>query len=259
MLSVKAIRRTLAGAGALTLAMAAIPGAVQAQTANDYNRAAAAMQLCASPAGASIPQCAQLNQQLGVAAGGNAGANASAGAAAAGALLNGLANRGGGGGGLAGLLGAVAGQAAQAAAPAAPAVGSGDYYNQAAGATYNAAAGYQACVAANPTNWQSCLAQMQGGAAVAAAAPAVPGAVAVAPGLNLSGAALTGYQRCLENNAAEKCAQAYGAYSVQPGAPAAAPAQAQGAGNAIANAAAAAQTARQLAPTVRALGSLLGR
>ena len=142
MLSVKAIRRTLAGAGALTFAVAGIPGAVQAQTANDYNRAAAAMQLCSSPAGAGIPQCAQLNQQLGGAVGGNAGANASAGAAAAGALLNGLATRGGGGGGgLAGLLGAVAGQAAQANAPAAPAVGSGDYYNQAAGATYNAAAG----------------------------------------------------------------------------------------------------------------------
>jgi hypothetical protein len=251
MLSVKAICRTLAGAGALTFAVGAMPGAVQAQTAADYNRAAAAMQLCASPMGAGIAECAQLKNQLG--AGAAAGANAGAGAAAAGALLNGLANRGGGGGGLAGILGAVAGQAAQAAAPAAPAVGSGDYYNQAAGATYNAAAGYQACVAANPTNWQSCLAQMNGGAAPAA----VPGAVAVAPGLNLSGAALTGYQRCLENNPAEKCAQAYGAYSAPATAAAAGPAQ--GAGNAIANAASAAQTAKQLAPTIKALGSLLGR
>lgn len=253
MLSVKAICRTVAGAGALSFAMGMASGA-SAQTAQQYNQAAAAIQLCSSPAAASIPQCAQLKQQLGLGGGANAQANANAGAAAAGALLNGLANRGGGGGGLAGLLGAVAGQAAQAAAPAAPPVGSGDYYNQAAGATYNAAAGYQACVAANPTNWQSCLAQMNGGAAVAAAP--VPGAVAVAPGLNLSGAALTGYQRCLENNAAEKCAQAYGAYAAPAGA---APAPAAGAANGIANAAAAAQTAKQLAPTIKALGSLLGR
>jgi hypothetical protein len=249
MLSVKAICRTLAGAGALTLAVAAMPGAVQAQTAADYNRAAAAMQLCASPMGAGIAECAQLKQQLGV--GGAAGGSGNAGAQAAGALLNGLANRGGGGGGLAGILGAVAGQAAQAAVPAAPAVGSGDYYNQAAGATYNAAAGYQACVAANPTNWQSCLAQMNGGAPAAA-----PGAVAVAPGLNLTGAALTGYQRCLENNPADKCAQAYGAYSTQATATAA---PAQGAGNAVASAVSAAQTAKQLAPTIKVLGSLLGR
>ena len=92
MLSVKAIRRTLAGAGALTLAVAAMPAAVQAQTAADVNRAAAAMQICASPMGAGIAECAQLKQQLGVAAGGNGGANAGAGAAAA--LLNGLTNRG---------------------------------------------------------------------------------------------------------------------------------------------------------------------
>lgn len=249
MLSVKAIRRTLLGAGALTFAASAMPGVVQAQTAADINRASAAMQICASPMGAGVPECAQLKQQLGVGSGG--GANA--GASAAGALLNGLANRGGGGGGLAGILGAVAGQAAQAAAPAGPAAGGGDYYNQAAGATYNAAAGYQACVAANPTNWQSCMAQMNGGAPAA-----VPGAVAVAPGLNLSGAALTGYQRCLENNPADKCAQAYGAYSA-PATAAGAAAPAQGAGNAIATAASAAQTAKQLAPTLKALGSLLGR
>jgi hypothetical protein len=253
MLSVKAIRRTLAGAGALTLAVTAMPSLVQAQTAADINRASAAMQICASPMGAGIPECAQLKQQLGV-GGGNAGANAGGGAAAAGALLNGLANRGGGGGGgLAGLLGAMAGQAAQAAAPAAPPAGSADYYNQAAGATYNAAAGYQACVAANPTNWQSCVAQMNGGGAPAA----VPGAVAVAPGLNLTGAALAGYQRCLQANPADKCAQAYGAYNT-PATAAAAPAQG-GAGNTVANAASAVQTAKQLAPTIKALGSFLGR
>lgn len=204
-------------AGALgVLTLAPVSGA-QAQTAAQYNQAAQAIQLCASPLAASIPQCAQLNGQLGLGGAAAAAPGGNAGSAAAGLLGALAASRGAaGGGGLMGALGALAnGAAANAATPqqvpqtaqgaqaaqynyamciqraganvaaiqacssivagytgAAPAYagaaapsaypGSVDYSTQAALATQAAAGNYQACVAANPQNWQGCLATMNG-------------------------------------------------------------------------------------------------
>ena len=209
---VKAVGRTMLSAGALgVLTLAPVSGA-QAQTAAQYNQAAQAIQICASPLAASIPQCAQLNGQLGLGGGAPAVTGGNAGNAAAGLLGALAASRGaGGGGGLMGALGALAnGAAANAATPhqvpqqaqaiqlayaqfiqragvntaaiqacssivagytgaypgaaAAPAYPGADYYTQSAMATQAAAGNYQACVAANPQNWQGCLAAMNGAA-----------------------------------------------------------------------------------------------
>ena len=144
------------------------PAGAQAQTAAQYNRAAQAMQICASPAGALVPECAQLRGAFGA-------APAPAGAANA---LSGLFGGGGGGGQAAtaaGLLGmatqALAAQRAPAApqpapaAPGFPAMHTGDYYTAAALATQNAAQAYQACVmrvgATNTAGVQGCIAQLQ--------------------------------------------------------------------------------------------------
>ena len=154
------------------------PAGAQAQTAAQYNRAAQAMQICASPAGAMVPECAQLRGMVG-------GAPAPAGAANA---LSGLFGGGGGGqaAAAAGLLGmatqALAAQRAPAAPQPAPAgfppMHTGDYYTAAALATQNAAQAYQACVmrvgATNAGGVQGCIAQLQ---AASGGAPAgFPGA-----------------------------------------------------------------------------------
>lgn len=212
---VKAVGRTLLSAGALGVLTLAPTSGAQAQTAAQYNQAAAAIQMCASPLAASIPQCAQLNGQLGLgggaaATGGNAGASAAAGLLGALAASRGATS--GGGGGLMGALGALANSATAnaavpqqapqnagaiqmafatcvqragvnqaalqacnsilagytGAAPAYPAAAAptgyptADYYTQSAMATQAAAGNYQACVAANPQNWQGCLATMNG-------------------------------------------------------------------------------------------------
>lgn len=210
----------LGGAAALIATAGAAPGA-RAQTAYDINRLNAAMQICNSPAGATMAECAQLRAKLGMAP--------QAGVSLPGGGLSGLAG-GSKAAAAAGLLG-VLGQARASAAPApvaAPAVnpaamqeairmcvqnaagnsaaiqaclqiagaarpagpapaapprlgiaafqagpglaaapaGSSSLNggNVAAMATYQAGQSYQACAAANPSNWQSCLPLLNGGA-----------------------------------------------------------------------------------------------
>lgn len=280
MSSVRNIYSTALSTSALgALILMASAGGGHAQTAADYNRAAAAMQLCASPAGAAIPQCAQLKQQLGAGAG--AGASQAAGVAGA---LNALANaRGGGAGGLAGVLSglansaasantanvnsnssAAAAQAAYAACVQKAGLNTGaiqacssivaNWSGGATGVAAGAGSGDYYVQSANAThaaaaNYQACVAANPANWQACLAPMTGAGPSVAAAAVNLSGAALAGYQRCLQTNPAEKCAKAYGAT------PAAAPAAA---GNGVANAAAAAQTAQQLAPTLKALGSLLG-
>ncbi len=166
--------------------LSAAPAGAQAQSAAQYNRAAQAMQICASAAGAMIPECAQLRGMVG-------GAAAPAGAAN---LMSGLGvGSGAKGATAAGLLGiaaqALAAQRTQAAQAAqqqtapAPAMGGfpgapgGDYGSAAALATLHAGQAYQACVmrvgATNAAGVQGCIAQMQ--VASAGAAPSgFPGA-----------------------------------------------------------------------------------
>lgn len=143
--------------------MAAAPA--QAQTAADINRLNQAMQICNSPLGASVPECAQLRGQLGVGAG-------------LGALLGGgqqqqqqpFGNP----------ANAAAAQQAYVACVQRAGVnqqmltacnlalqtqmGAGNFAQQGANATVDAAAAYRACVARNPAAWQSCMAAFGSGA-----------------------------------------------------------------------------------------------
>jgi len=135
--------RLIMGIVALTLTA---PAAVQAQYLDP--RASQAIALCNSPAGAAIADCAKLRAMMGAGMVPGVAGNPAAVSAAA------------------GLLGALTGaaqnaQAAQAAAAAAAAAQGAGYYNNSAMATYNAGQAYQACVAANPANWQMCVQQMQ--------------------------------------------------------------------------------------------------
>lgn len=177
-------RLSLTAAAALAVASMALPA--RAQTAYDINRLNAAIQVCNSPMGAGMAECAQLRGRLG--GGGGVG---------------GLGGYGGGGAGkaagIAGMLGSAMSAARSAAptqaAPTAPAVNQqaiADCVRNAAGNTtmvqaclsmasnrpspsYGAPSyaapgqamqaslptatngqSYQACVAANPLNWQAC-------------------------------------------------------------------------------------------------------
>lgn len=202
------ITRTLMTTGLAGVALLAFAGSAQAQTAYQLNRANQALQICSSPMGPSIPECAQLRGQLGV--------SATPAAPGLGALGSGKAA------GIAGLLGsalsasrntapapmptpaansamiqqavatcvrnaagneamvqgclAIASrssppQPARALAPtssfAAPGLAApyatGPSHNASAMATLRAGQTYQACVAANPNNWQGCLKAMNGG------------------------------------------------------------------------------------------------
>jgi hypothetical protein len=171
------------------------PAVGQAQTAAQYNRATQAIQLCASAAGAMIPECAQLRGGLGAAPAPGA-ANALSG------LLGGGGNSGGKAAAAAGLFGmatqALAAQRAPAApqpAPATagfPAMHTGDYYNATALATQNAAQAYQACVMrvgpANAAGVQGCIAQL-GAASTGGASTGFPGVAQPAPAASALGAA----------------------------------------------------------------------
>jgi hypothetical protein len=213
------MRLTLLGGASALIGLALATGA-QAQTAGDINRLNAAMQICNSPAGATMAECAQLRAKMGMSAGpsislpggglgGLAGGNKAA--AAAGLLgvltqsrpqavtvapaspaVNAAAvqeaiktcvqNAGGNATAIQACL-QIATGARPAAAPASrPSLGIGAYQAQsqaaalppgtlptvanshaAAMATYQAGQSYQACAAANPTNWQSCLPLLNGG------------------------------------------------------------------------------------------------
>ena len=211
------------GGAAAVLGLAFVTEA-RAQSAYDINRLNAAMQICNSPAGATMAECAQLRAKMGLGAGpsinlpggglsGLAGGNKAA--AAAGilgiigqaqarsqaapaiqaapavnpaavqeAIRTCVQNAGGNATAIQACL-----QIATAARPAAavatprPSLGIGAYQAQspaaalppgalpsvanghaAAMATYQAGQSYQACAAANPGNWQSCLPLLNGGA-----------------------------------------------------------------------------------------------
>lgn len=180
------MRRTLVGGVAAMLVLGAV---AQAQTAGDINRLNAAIQICNSPTGAGMAECAKLRGQLG---GGSAGGGA---AGAVGGLLGALSaarptpaapsqpqvNTAAVQHGVAACVKNAAGDNAAiqacltsaAARPAAPTartgLGIGAYQAPAARATDTATAihqagqSYQACAAANPSNWQSCLPLLNGG------------------------------------------------------------------------------------------------
>ncbi|WP_337188997.1 hypothetical protein [Phenylobacterium sp.] len=124
----------------LVSALAGLAAPAAAQTAAEINRLNRAVQICNSPGGAAIPECAQLNARMGLPGPRGYGAPA--------APLGGVG--GVGGGTTAGILGALNAamatrQPAPAAAPAAPAVSSqgvADCVRQAAGDT----AAIQACL-----------------------------------------------------------------------------------------------------------------
>lgn len=202
--------KTLLAACAITLSLAAPVLPARAQTAAQINQLNQAMQICNSPMGAAVPECATLRGQLG-------GANA----------LGALGNLGGNGGQAAGIAGALLGAFGGAntqQAPAAPnygalqanyaaciqragvntaalqacaaqlqaaTAGSGmagvDRNTASAMATYGAAGNYQACVMANPTNWQACLNQMGAASNAGLAAAGVTAQQMQAAGLPSAG------------------------------------------------------------------------
>lgn len=140
----------------------------QAQTADQYNRASQALQICGSATGAMIPECAQLRGRMGMSVVAPQDAAAALGSMGlrGGSPISGFGNLGGGGkaAGIASLLGqaiSAARSQQQAAAAASPAMPPSAARSQdAAMATYAAGQSYQTCVAANPNNWQACVQTM---------------------------------------------------------------------------------------------------
>ncbi|TAJ74101.1 MAG: hypothetical protein EPO51_02725 [Phenylobacterium sp.] len=204
---------TLFAVAGLVLALPSAPA--RAQSAEQYNRAAQAIQICSSGMGAMVPECAKLRGGLGMSvvspqeaasAMGQLGLRGSGNSAIPG--IGGLGGLGGSGkaAGIASLLGsAISAARSQQAAAAAPAANPGAIQQaigmcvqNAAGnamaiqaclqianagappqhalgqqilpsaqraqdsamATHAAGQSYQACVAANPGNWQACLQTM---------------------------------------------------------------------------------------------------
>jgi hypothetical protein len=195
-------RAALAVAAVTALSVPAAPA--QAQSAEQYNRASQAIQICGSAMGAMVPECAKFRGGMGMSV-----VTPQQSASALGSLGLGGGGLGGGAGkaaGIASLLGQAVNaarsqqQAAAAQAPAAnpgaiqqaittcvqnaggdnvaiqtclqianagaaPAYGqqmlpSAQRAQDGAMATYAAGQSYQACVAANPGNWQACLQTM---------------------------------------------------------------------------------------------------
>ena len=133
-----------------------------AQSAEQYNRASQAIQLCSSPQGALIPECAKLRGAYGAPTlgGGGSGLGALGG-------LGGFKGMGSAGkaAGIANLLGSVMSQARSAApAQAAPAAGATSMMQQAITDCVRNAAGNSAMI-------QGCLAIATGGAPVPAMVP----------------------------------------------------------------------------------------
>lgn len=183
-----ATNRVIVGAA---LAMALGAGTAAAQTAGDINRLNAAMQICNSPMGAGMAECAKLGAMTG-GLGGPAGGAAAGLAGLLGAAMsartpqpampmsapNGAAlqqavaacvqNAAGNITVIQACAGLAKGGAPAMGMPmAAPAMPAGqqmlpsDARAQASAmATHAAAQQYQACVAANPTAWQACLQTM---------------------------------------------------------------------------------------------------
>ncbi len=178
----------------LTALLLAAPAAY-AQTAADYNRASQAIQICASPMGATLPECARLKSGLGLGGGaplGQGGLGGGKAGAAAGILgtLMGAANKGAAPATVASrgpdpqaIQNAIALCVRNAAANAsaiqaclaiadtrtaplgagAPSLTPYAYPSQpgygpnAAPGIHAAGQSYQACVAARPKDWQTCV------------------------------------------------------------------------------------------------------
>ena len=144
-----------AGLAALTISVLA--GSAQAQTAEQYNRASQAIQICSSAQGAFIPECAKLRGQFG---GASVGAPSGLG-------LGGLG--GGKAGAAAGILGAVMGATNRAPPPASPAYAppaiSPQVLQEAIATCVRTAAGNAAAI-------QGCLAIASRGSAAPMAPPA---------------------------------------------------------------------------------------
>jgi hypothetical protein len=181
-------------AGLAALVTAAAPAS--AQTAYELNRLNQAIQVCNSPMGAGLAECAKLRGQLGMGAstaggmgGGGLGLGGGKGAAAAGLLgaLNAamatrpapppVATPSADPQRIAGCVRAagsdtaclVPATTAPVASPATPSLGpatrsAGAEGEDTARAIHQAGQSYQACAAANPTNWRSCLPLLSGGA-----------------------------------------------------------------------------------------------
>ncbi len=172
---------------AAALSMLIVAPTAQAQTAADYNRASQAMQICASPMGATIAECAQLRGAVG-------GSPANA--------LSGVLGGGSGGkaAAAAGLLGfaaqAVAARQAKAAAapPAAP-VQFGSNVTTAAVVSdgQTPAQAYKACVArvgvGNQAGMAGCVAQLNAASGVAPVSNAPATTAAASPTASAVGSA----------------------------------------------------------------------
>jgi hypothetical protein len=191
-------RTVLTWAGAVALLLSpAMPAA--GQTAGDINRLNQAVQVCNSPMGAGMPECAKLRGQLGGGGGlGGGGLGGGKGAAAAGilgALNSAMSARqapatmaptasAANSQAIAACVRNAAGNAAMiqaclsaAPAPRAPTLGapsgvpslgqpllpSAQRNYDTASAIHQGGQSYQACAAANPGNWQSCLPLLNGG------------------------------------------------------------------------------------------------
>ncbi|WP_293680083.1 hypothetical protein [uncultured Phenylobacterium sp.] len=191
------IRTTLAAA----VAVVALPaGAAHAQTAGDINRLNQAVQICNSPMGAGMAECAKLRARLGGGGGGGPGLGGFGGGKAQVAVgLLGILSQGraaaappaaasqpgvspaavqqaistcvqnarGDNTAIQACL-QIANAAHAPVAPRAPTLGIAAYQSPpspggTAAAIHQGGQSYQACAAANPTNWQSCLPLLNGG------------------------------------------------------------------------------------------------
>ncbi len=163
-----------AGAMAAVAAILAVSPA-RAQTAADVNRLNAAIQICNSPMGQGMPECAKLKGQLGASVPG----------------VGGLLGQGGGGGklgGVAALLGSAIGAAGQGRAAAAASGPDANAQIQQAIATCMQSAN------GNQTAIQACLAIAQTGA------PAYGSPAPAASNLSAADRAQGAYRACLAVN-----------------------------------------------------------
>lgn len=184
------IAKTLQAAARAALLLSLAAGSAHAQTAEQYNRASQAIQICSSAQGAFIPECAKLRGQFG---GASVGAPSGLG-------LGGLG--GGKAGAAAGILGAVMGAANRAPPPASPAYAppaiNPQVLQEAIATCVRTAAGNAAAI-------QGCLAIASRGSAAPMAPPSyAPPTPATAPNGQAPGMAIYAagqdYRSCVAAN-----------------------------------------------------------
>ena len=148
---------TLKAIGLHAIALSLVAPAARAQTADQYNRASQAIQICSSPMGATIPECAKLRGMYGAP---TLGAQPSASGLGALGGFNGMGSAGKAAG-IASLLGSAM-SAARSTTPTQPAtpVGNATMIQQAITECVRNAAGNSAMI-------QGCLAIATGGTAPA--------------------------------------------------------------------------------------------